>query len=99
MRYDYTDRVIEEWTTARPDIDVSSAAVVVVSADAAIVTAADAAAPVILSASALVGSTELVANVPLFIELAEHEHARAVHCEAILVEQVGHAVDHVLGHA
>ena len=28
MGFDYTDRVIEEWTTARPDIDVSSAAVV-----------------------------------------------------------------------
>jgi len=28
MRYDYTDRVIEEWTAARPDIDASTAAVV-----------------------------------------------------------------------
>ena len=28
MRFDYTDHVIEEWTNARPDIDISSAAVV-----------------------------------------------------------------------
>jgi len=28
MGFDYTDRVIEEWATARPDVDVSSAAVV-----------------------------------------------------------------------
>lgn len=28
MRFDYTDHVMEEWSTARPDIDVSSAAVV-----------------------------------------------------------------------
>ena len=28
MRHEYTDRVIEEWTAARPDIDASSVAVV-----------------------------------------------------------------------
>ena len=28
MRSDYTDRLLEEWATARPDVDASSAAVV-----------------------------------------------------------------------